>query len=207
MMAMDRRNMMGGMGAMLVAAKAPAAAPPALVKPPRLRPGDMVGLIEPAGFTDDAFDLALVMETIRAMGLVPKPAAHLAQRHGYLAGRDADRAADVNAMFADRQVKGVFAVRGGWGCARILPFLDFATIRANPKLLVGFFGHYRAASGFCGEGGLHHHPWTQCGERLGQIFMGRLPRGRLRRRDSYLHQSCGSGGPAGPARGPHPHIG
>lgn len=137
-MQMDRRAWMGGMGAMLVAAKAPPVAPPALVKPPRLRPGDTVGLIEPAGFTDDAFDLALVMETIRAMGLVPKPAAHLAQRHGYLAGRDADRAADVNAMFADRQVKAVFAVRGGWGCARILPFLDFATIRANPKLLVGF---------------------------------------------------------------------
>ncbi|MES2157559.1 MAG: LD-carboxypeptidase [Pseudomonadota bacterium] len=137
-MQMDRRAWMGGMGAMLVAAKAPPVAPPALVKPPRLRPGDMVGLIEPAGFTDDAFDLALVMETIRAMGLVPKPAAHLAQRHGYLAGRDADRAADVNAMFADRQVKAIFAVRGGWGCARILPFLDFATIRANPKLLVGF---------------------------------------------------------------------
>ena len=137
-MQMDRRAWMGGMGAMLVAAKAPPVAPPAPVKPPRLRPGDMVGLIEPAGFTDDAFDLGLVMETIRAMGLVPKPAAHLAQRHGYLAGRDADRAADVNAMFADRQVKAVFAVRGGWGCARILPFLDFATIRANPKLLVGF---------------------------------------------------------------------
>lgn len=137
-MQMDRRAWMGGMGAMLVAAKAPPVTPPALVKPPRLRPGDMVGLIEPAGFTDDAFDLALVMETIRAMGLVPKPAAHLAQRHGYLAGRDADRAADVNAMFADRQVKAIFAVRGGWGCARILPFLDFATIRANPKLLVGF---------------------------------------------------------------------
>lgn len=138
MMQMDRRAWMGGMGATLVAAKAPPVAPSALVKPPRLRPGDMVGLIEPAGFTDDAFDLALVMETIRAMGLVPKPAAHLAQRHGYLAGRDVDRAADVNAMFADRQVKAVFAVRGGWGCARILPFLDFATIRANPKLLVGF---------------------------------------------------------------------
>lgn len=141
-MLMDRRGVMGGVGAMLVAAKAsavaPPAAPPALVKPPRLRPGDTVGLIEPAGFTDDAFDLDLVMETIRAMGLVPKPAAHLAQRHGYLAGRDADRAADVNAMFADRDVNAVFAVRGGWGCARILPFLDFATIRANPKLLVGF---------------------------------------------------------------------
>jgi muramoyltetrapeptide carboxypeptidase len=41
-------------------------------------------------------------------------------------------------MYADKDVKAVFAVRGGWGCARILPYLDFATIRANPKLLIGY---------------------------------------------------------------------
>jgi len=139
-MRMDRRALMTGMGAMLMAAKAPPVAPlPAtLVKPPRLRHGDVVGLIEPAGFTDDMFDLDLVKETIVAMGLVPRPAPHLASRHGYLAGTDKERAADVNAMFADPQVRAVFAVRGGWGCARILPLLDFATIRANPKLLIGF---------------------------------------------------------------------
>lgn len=132
---LDRRMMLAGMGGTLIAAKSP---PPLPNRPPRLRPGDTVGLIEPAGFTDDAFDLEIVKETIAAMGLKPKPARHLVERYGYLAGRDADRAADVNAMFVDRDVRAVFAVRGGWGCARILPFLDFATIRANPKLLAGF---------------------------------------------------------------------
>ena len=127
--------MLAGMGAAVMAAKAP---PPERVKPPRLRPGDVVGLVEPAGFTDDQFDLDVVKETIVAMGLKPKPARHLLDRHGYLAGKDEDRAADLNAMFADREVKAVFAVRGGWGCARILPYLDFTTIRANPKLLIGF---------------------------------------------------------------------
>lgn len=126
---------MAGLAAALVAAKAPAAG---VTRPPRLRAGDTVGLIEPAGFTDDLFDLDLVKETILAMGLKPKPARHLVERFGYLAGKDTDRAADVNAMFADPDVRAVFAVRGGWGCARILPYLDFATIRANPKLLVGF---------------------------------------------------------------------
>ena len=120
--ALDRRALMGGMGALLVAAKSPPVAPPPvapprLVKPPRLRPGDTVGLIEPAGFTDDGFDLDLVRETILAMGLKPKDAPHLAQRHGYLAGKDADRAADINAFYADPSVKALFAVRGGWGCA------------------------------------------------------------------------------------------
>jgi muramoyltetrapeptide carboxypeptidase len=130
--------MMAALGAAMVAPRAAAATAGGPVKPHRLRPGDTVGLIEPAGFTDDAFDLELVMETVRAMGLVPKAAKHLVERYGYLAGRDADRAADVQAMFADADVRAVFAVRGGWGCARILPHLDFTKIRANPKLLIGF---------------------------------------------------------------------
>ena len=134
-MGLNRRTALAVLGSALVAATAP---PPRPTKPPRLRPGDTVGLIEPAGFTDDVFDLDLVMETVRAMGLKPRPGKHLMARNGYLAGRDADRAADVNAMFADPDVRAVFAVRGGWGCARILPFLDFGMIRAHPKLLVGF---------------------------------------------------------------------
>lgn len=136
----DRRatlQAMAAAGAALLAAPALAAPQPSR-KPPRLKAGDTVGLIEPAGFTDDAYDLEPVKETIRAMGLVPKAGATLGTKYGYLAGEDRARAADVNAMYADGQVKAVFAVRGGWGCARILPFLDFATIRANPKLLIGY---------------------------------------------------------------------
>jgi len=133
----DRRSLLAGMGAAALAPAGSLAASPER-KPQRLRAGDTVGLIEPAGFTEDRFDLAVVLDTIRGMGLVPKPAPHLLKRYGYLAGSDKDRAADVNAMFADPEVRGIFAVRGGWGCARILPHLDFATIRANPKLLVGF---------------------------------------------------------------------
>jgi muramoyltetrapeptide carboxypeptidase len=115
-----------------------AAAQPLGRRPPRLRPGDTVGLIEPAGFTADQFDLDLVKESISAMGLVPRPAPHLMARYGYLAGKDRERAADVNAMYADSSVRAVFAVRGGWGSARILPYLDYRLIRANPKLLIGF---------------------------------------------------------------------
>lgn len=130
--------MMQAMGALLVPAAGVSATLPARRKPPRLRPGDTVGLIEPAGFTADAFDLELIVETVRVMGLVPRPAPFLLSRYGYLAGRDQERAGDVNAMFADPEVRAIFAVRGGWGCARVLPYLDFDLIRANPKLLIGF---------------------------------------------------------------------
>ena len=135
----DRRTAVASLGAAaLITGAGLHAAAPVLHKPPRLRAGDTVGLIEPAGFTVDAFDLAVVLETVRAMGLVPRPAPHVLRRYGYLAGSDQDRAADVNAMFDDKTVKAIFAVRGGWGSARTLPYLDWPTIRANPKLLVGF---------------------------------------------------------------------
>jgi muramoyltetrapeptide carboxypeptidase len=132
--------MIGAAGALAAsfALPAPAAPRPATRKPPRLRAGETVGLVEPAGFTADEFDLAATLESVRAMGLVPKPAPHLLGRYGYLAGKDRDRAADLNAMFADDSVKAVFAMRGGWGSARILPYLDWDMIRAHPKLLIGF---------------------------------------------------------------------
>ncbi len=136
---LSRRTMIqAAVAALLVPSVSVAAPLPARRKPPRLRPGDTVGLVEPAYFTPDAFDLELVLETIRAMGLVPKPAPNILSRYGYLAGRDEERAAHINAMFADRQVRAIFAVRGGWGSARVLPHLDFDLIRANPKLLIGF---------------------------------------------------------------------
>jgi muramoyltetrapeptide carboxypeptidase len=137
----SRRQMLGTMAAAGAGAALPQmghARAPAWRKPPRLRDGDMVGLAEPAGFPDDPYDLALVEQAIKAMGLVPKAAPNLGRRYGYLAGTDAERAADITALYADKEVKAVFAVRGGWGCARLLPHLDFRTIAANPKLLVGF---------------------------------------------------------------------
>ncbi len=57
---------------------------------------------------------------------------------GYLAGSDEDRAAAFNRMVARKDVKALFCVRGGYGCLRILPLIDYNAARANPKLLVGY---------------------------------------------------------------------
>ena len=112
-----RRQIMAGLAAMLSAPTLLAASPEAkgARKPSRLRIGDTVGLIEPASASDEPFQIQLVEEAIIAMGLKPKRAPHILNRYGYLAGADKDRAADVNAMFADKDVKAIFAVRGGWG--------------------------------------------------------------------------------------------
>ena len=105
---LNRRSMLqAATAAALLAPMAGLAAPiPERRKPPRLRQGDVVGLVEPAYFTADAFDLDQVQATIRAMGLVPRLAPHLLSRYGYLAGRDQERAGDLNAIDAGfRQVQ------------------------------------------------------------------------------------------------------
>jgi muramoyltetrapeptide carboxypeptidase len=143
----DRRQIMAGLGALMAAPTFPALAaqvkrdlpkPPFRPKGPRLRPGDTVGLIEPASRSDEAFDIQLVEEAIIAMGLKSKRGKHVLGQYGYLAGQDKERAADLTAMFADKDVRAIFAVRGGWGSARLLPFVDWDVVRANPKFVQGY---------------------------------------------------------------------
>lgn len=109
-----------------------------VLKPPRLRPGDTVGLINPAGATFESWDIDVVEESLAALGLRSVRGRHLLDRHGYFAGTDQERAADLNAMFAEDGVDAILAVRGGWGSARILPLIDYDTVAANPKALVGY---------------------------------------------------------------------
>jgi muramoyltetrapeptide carboxypeptidase len=108
------------------------------LKPPRLKPGDTVGLINPAGALYEKSDLEIVKEIVVALGLKYIIGNHALDRYGYLAGQDEDRAADVNDMFSDSSVNCILAVRGGWGCNRILPLLDYDLIRRNPKVVLGY---------------------------------------------------------------------
>ncbi len=109
-----------------------------LRKPARLKANDTIGLICPASAIPDPKSVRVVTEQMAVMGLNVKTGAHLLDRYGYLAGRDEDRAADVNAMFADPTIKGIMAIRGGWGCNRILPLLNYELIRKNPKVVLGY---------------------------------------------------------------------
>lgn len=135
---LSRRGTIGGLAGLAAALAFPGAPPAkALSRPPRLRLGDTVGLIAPASSDDDPLHLEAALNTVRGMGLVPRLGRHVSDRHGYLSGTDRDRAADIDAMFADEAVRALFTIRGGWGSARLLPFLDWDSIRAHPKLLVG----------------------------------------------------------------------
>lgn len=106
--------------------------------PMPLDPGDTVALVSPSAATDERLGLQLTQEAMQALGFKVKTGAHYAARRGHLAGTDAERAGDLNAMFADPEVKAIVCVRGGSGAARLLPLLDYDAIRANPKVLLGY---------------------------------------------------------------------
>jgi muramoyltetrapeptide carboxypeptidase len=106
--------------------------------PMPLHKGDTVGLVSPSSATDDSFNLHLAREAMEALGFKVKAGAYIAGRRGHLAGTDAERAGDLNAMFADPAVKAIICTRGGSGAARLLPLLDYDAIRRNPKVLLGY---------------------------------------------------------------------
>lgn len=108
------------------------------VKPARLRQGDTVGIVSPAGATFAESALAATEREIRRLGFQAKRGEHALDQYGYLGGTDINRAADVMTMFRDPEVKAILALRGGWGCARLLPYLDYEIIRQNPKIVCGF---------------------------------------------------------------------
>jgi muramoyltetrapeptide carboxypeptidase len=111
---------------------------PPSVRPKRLQPGDIVGVVTPATATFQQVELDIVRESLEGLGLVVRIGPHVLNRHGSLGGDDRDRAADINAFFADPAVKAVLPTRGGWGSSRLLPLLDYEAIRRNPKVVMGY---------------------------------------------------------------------
>lgn len=141
-MTWTRRHMLHLGGAAIAASAIPAFAGTSakthpVVKPKRLKKGDLVGFVNPAGAMFDPDGAEVAREAMAALGLRAVFGDHLFDRYGYLAGRDRDRAADINRFFADSSVSAVLALRGGWGCNRLLPFLDYDVIGNNPKIVMG----------------------------------------------------------------------
>lgn len=105
---------------------------------PPLRPGDTVRLVSPASFPEDPGAIEALTGTLHEWGLRVQVGEHALDRHGYMAGTDEDRLADLNAAYADPVVRALITTRGGAGAYRILDGLDYAAIRADPKPVIGF---------------------------------------------------------------------
>ncbi|MEW6296573.1 MAG: LD-carboxypeptidase [Thermodesulfobacteriota bacterium] len=106
-------------------------------KPPRLRPGDLIGVVSPAAAVE-AEPLRRGCEAIERLGFRVRVGARALNRHRFLAGTDRERAAELMDMFHDPAVRGIFCSRAGYGSGRLLPLLDFSQLARTPKVFLGF---------------------------------------------------------------------
>ncbi|WP_320778587.1 LD-carboxypeptidase [Streptomyces sp. CRN 30] len=112
-----------------------------LLRPARLGPGARVAVVAPSGPVPEE-RLQAGLDVLRGWDLDPVAGPHVLDRHPtqrYLAGSDADRAADLQNAWCDPAVDAVICARGGYGAQRVVDLLDFDALRAaGPKVLVGF---------------------------------------------------------------------
>lgn len=111
------------------------------VRPPRIERGQTLGIVAPAGpVKRELFERGLArlgdVFSLRVADSVTAP--HPPDVPSYLAAADDVRVAELNAMLADRDVRGILLARGGYGLMRILPRLDVAALQRDPKPIIGF---------------------------------------------------------------------
>ncbi len=104
----------------------------------KLKKGDAVALIAPASGQkpDQDYLVDAAVETLTQWGLdvIQQPEI---KAHRYLAAGDALRAQSLIQALTDPDIKAVFVSRGGYGCARLMPYLQALSI-PSPRLLIGF---------------------------------------------------------------------
>lgn len=108
-----------------------------MIRPKPLKKGDKIALIGASSPTSNN----RIEPSIKAMedlGLKVILGESVSGYHGFLSGNDELRAKDINSMFEDKSIKGIFAIRGGYGSARLLDMLDYDMIKKNPKVFAGY---------------------------------------------------------------------
>ena len=108
-----------------------------MIRPKPLQKGDKVAIIAPASPSDKNL-IDKCIASLNELGLKVVIGESCLSEHGFLSGTDDIRANDINCMFADKNIKGIFALRGGYGCARLLDLIDFKLIKKNPKIFIGY---------------------------------------------------------------------
>ena len=109
-----------------------------MTQPKGLKPGDTIAVVAPAGpiSSRDVFDRGIV--ALERMGFRTRFDERIFQSYRYLAGSDADRAAELTQAIEDPSVQAIIALRGGYGCARLIPLLNERRVRENCKIFIGF---------------------------------------------------------------------
>ena len=110
----------------------------ASILPPRLNKGDKVAIMGMAGALRDITYIETFKTILTNLGFNVVLGKTLTKVVGYLSGSDDERAGEFNAFIADESIKGIFFIKGGWGCGRVLDKIDYNQVKSTPKIIIGF---------------------------------------------------------------------
>ena len=108
-----------------------------MLYPNRLKKGDTIGVIAPAG-PPDKEKLLKGISFLEELGLKMKLGKYIDSTYGYLAGKDEERLDDFHEMVKDPEIQGIVFARGGYGTPRIADKIDYELIKQNPKVIWGY---------------------------------------------------------------------
>ncbi len=106
-------------------------------KPQPLKPGSRIRILSPASPIKEE-KLGPMTELLEKEGYIVERSRNILADNVHLAGTDQQRAEDLTEAFKDPSVNAILCSRGGYGAARLLPYLDFNQMASAGKLFVGF---------------------------------------------------------------------
>lgn len=109
-----------------------------MIKSKVLKKGSSIGLVAPSSPVTVDNGLERSIEVLKRQGFQVVVGDSCSQSYGYLSGSDEVRAADINKMFQDKSIDGIFCLKGGYGTPRILDLLNYEEIKKNPKVFIGY---------------------------------------------------------------------
>lgn len=107
------------------------------IRPPVLRAGDTIGIVT-LGSPRDADTINARIQFLKDLGFQIVVGDYVYSEMGFVAATPQQRASDLMNMFENPEVKAIIPTRGGSGVVDIIPYLDYAVINRNPKIITGY---------------------------------------------------------------------
>jgi muramoyltetrapeptide carboxypeptidase len=106
-------------------------------KPDLLKLTNKVGIISTARKISKK-EIQPAINRLQQWGLEPILGKHLFSEHHQFAGTTDERAADLQEMLDNPEIKAILCARGGYGTVQIIDKVDFTKFMEQPKWVIGY---------------------------------------------------------------------
>ena len=108
--------------------------------PSKLKIGDTIGVVAPSSpiIGDNIDELNKSKEIVERSGFKVKYSKNIFSNTNGYSATAREKAEDINAMFADKEVKMIWCAKGGNNSNSTFEYIDYELIKKNPKIICGF---------------------------------------------------------------------